>query len=33
MLNFEEQRAFNEILKRELEKKLMDSGFINFFKT
>ena len=31
MLNSEEKRAQIEILRRELEKKLIDGGFMNFF--
>ena len=33
MMNSEEQRTYIEILKIELEKKMIDNGFLNFFKT
>lgn len=33
MLNSEEQRSQISILKNELERKLNDNGFMNFFKT
>jgi hypothetical protein len=33
MINNEEQRSFIDILKKELEMKIINFGFLNFFKT